>query len=147
MIFCSTSLPQPKNVFQKKCLCVCVSVRRRSQRLNQSTDLVQIRYLGSSSKYLKSFHFRPSLNIKGTLMFRVVHIRNKKRNIITMINCFCCYVIKSAGETAKEVLLGISHLKYTAYRNKFHLKLGYRTVNARKYVRCARIFYLINFNM
>ena len=24
-----------------------------------------------------------------------------------MINCFCCYVIKSAGETAKEVLLSI----------------------------------------
>ena len=26
------------------------------------------------------FHFRPTLNIKGTLMLRVVHIRNKKRN-------------------------------------------------------------------
>ena len=25
------------------------------------------------------FHFRPSLNIKGTLMLRVVYIRNKKR--------------------------------------------------------------------
>ena len=25
------------------------------------------------------FHFRPTLNIKGTLMTRVVHIRNKKR--------------------------------------------------------------------
>ena len=25
------------------------------------------------------FHFRPSFNIKGTLMLRVVHIRNKKR--------------------------------------------------------------------
>ena len=25
------------------------------------------------------FHFRPMLNIKGTLMLRVVHIRNKKR--------------------------------------------------------------------
>ena len=26
------------------------------------------------------FHFWPTLNIKGTLMLRVVHIRNKKRN-------------------------------------------------------------------
>ena len=36
----------------------------------------------------------------------------------------------------------ISHLKSTAYRNKISLKLGYRAVNARKYVRCARTFYL-----
>ena len=56
------------------------------------------------------FHFQPSLNIKGTLMF---DIRNKKRtewqtwNFTNMINCFCCYVIKSAGETAKKVLLSI----------------------------------------
>ena len=36
----------------------------------------------------------------------------------------------------------ISHQKSTAYRNKISLKLGYRAVNARKYVRCARTFYL-----
>ena len=54
-------------------------------------------------------------------------------------HCFCCYVIKSAGEIAKKVLL--CHLKSTAYRNKMTLKLGYRAVNARKYVRCARTFY------
>ena len=59
------------------------------------------------------FHFRPTLNIKGTLMLRVVHIRNEKRtewqtgNFTNMINCFCCYVIKSAGETAKKVLLSV----------------------------------------
>ena len=59
------------------------------------------------------FHFRPSLNIKGTWMLRVVHIRNKNRpdwqtwNFTNMINCFCCYVIKSAGEIAKKVLLSI----------------------------------------
>ena len=58
-----------------------------------------------------------------------------------MIYCFCCYIIKSAGETAKKVFV-ISHLKSTAYRNKISLKLGYRTVNARKYVRCARTFHL-----
>ena len=66
MIFVSTSLPQSKNLFQKKCL--CVSVRRRSQSLNQSTDLVQIRYLGSSSKYLEPFFFGFPLTpkIKGS---------------------------------------------------------------------------------
>ena len=59
------------------------------------------------------FHFRPTLNIKATLMSRVVHIRNKKRtdwqtwNFTNMINCFCCYVIKSAEEIAKKVLLSI----------------------------------------
>ena len=34
------------------CLSVCLSDRRRSKSLNQSTDLDQIRYLGSSCKYL-----------------------------------------------------------------------------------------------
>ena len=69
------------------------------------------------------FHFRPSLNIKGILMLRVVHIRNKKRtdwqtwNFTNTINCFFCYVIKSAGEIAKKVLL-MSHLKSNANRNK-----------------------------
>ena len=59
------------------------------------------------------FHFLPSLNIKGTLMIRVVHIRNKKRtdrqtwNFTNMISCFCCYVIKSSEEIAKKVLLSI----------------------------------------
>ena len=28
----------------------------------------------------RHFHFRPTLNIKGTLMLRVVHTRNKKRS-------------------------------------------------------------------
>ena len=28
----------------------------------------------------RPFHFRPTLNIKGTLMLRVVHIKNKKRS-------------------------------------------------------------------
>ena len=28
----------------------------------------------------RPFHFRPTLNIKGTLMLRVVHIRSKKRS-------------------------------------------------------------------
>ena len=37
----------------------------------------------------------------------------------------------------------LCHLKSTAYRNKISLKLSYRAVNARKYVRCARTFYLM----
>ena len=60
------------------------------------------------------FHFRLTLNIKGTLMLRVVHIRNKKQTewqtwnfTHKFNNCFCCYVIKSAGETAKKVLLSV----------------------------------------
>ena len=36
-------------------VCVCLSDRRRPQSLNQSTDLVQIRYVGSSCKYLEPF--------------------------------------------------------------------------------------------
>ena len=71
-----------------------------------SMDLWQISPAHSS-------HFQPSLNIEGTLMLRVVHVRNKKRtdwqtwNFTNMINCFCCYVIKSAGEIATKVLLSI----------------------------------------
>ena len=38
----------------------------------------------------------------------------------------------------------MSHLKYTAYRNKISFKLGQRPINARKYVRCARTFYLLS---
>ena len=56
-------------------MCVCLSVlwlsdRRQTLSLNQSTDLVQIWYLGSSHKYLEPF-FIFSLSLK----LRVVHIR------------------------------------------------------------------------
>ena len=58
----------------------------------------------------RPFNFGPTLNIKGTLILRVVH--NKKQettwvktwNFTNVINCFCCFVIKSAGEIAKKVL-------------------------------------------
>ena len=53
------------------------------------------------------------------------------------------YVIKSAGETAKESIV-ISPLKVTVYTNKISLKLGYRGVKARKYVRCPCTFYFFN---
>ena len=56
-----------------------------------------------------------------------------------MINCFCFYVNKSAGEIASSV---IGRLKSTANRNK-SFKLGHWTLNARKYVRCARAFYFV----
>ena len=55
---------------------------------------------------------------------------------------FLLLVIKSAGETAMKVLC---HPKSIAYRNKISLKLGYRRVNARKYVRYTHSFYYITF--
>ena len=55
-----------------------------------------------------------------------------------MINCFCCYVIKSSGETTTKVLLSVIWNPLLIEIN-LSLKLGYRTVNARKYVRCVRI--------
>ena len=53
------------------------------------------------------FHYRPSLNIKDTLMLRVVHIRNKKRSNKHGILQTWSIVIKSSGETAKKVLLSV----------------------------------------
>ena len=58
------------------------------------------------------FHFWRTLNIKDTLMLRVVHIRNKKRSD-KHDHCFYCYVIKSAGDRQESIV--ISHLKSTAY--------------------------------
>ena len=47
--------------------CVCLSIRRRSYSLNQSTDLVQSRYVGSSCKNLEFFFsFSPTPKIKGS---------------------------------------------------------------------------------
>ena len=53
--FILPSLPQSKMCFRK--MFVCVSYSRRSKSLNQSTNLVQIRYLESSCKYLEQFFF------------------------------------------------------------------------------------------
>ena len=101
MIFDSTSIPQSKNVFQKKCLYVrtraCVSVCRRSQSLNQSTDLIQIRYIGSSCKYLESFFLVFPLPLK----LREVHMRKKFKILIfsktatTILIKFCGFIVKS----------------------------------------------------
>ena len=50
------------------CVCVCLCDRRRTYSLNQLTDLVQIRYIGPSCKYLEPFFFSfpPTLRIKGS---------------------------------------------------------------------------------
>ena len=65
----------------------------------------------------------PLTNISSTFFFfffdlplklRVVYLRNKQTNSVINIEfykhvhyCFCCYVIKSAGEAANKVLLSI----------------------------------------
>ena len=76
------------------CLSVCLFVRRRSQSLNQSTDLVQIRYLGSSCEYLQPFfQFSPTPKIKGS--------SHEKKNLIfskmapTILIKFCRFIVHS----------------------------------------------------
>ena len=98
------------------CLCVCLSdwpspiVEPKPIDRSRSNSIFRVHLQLSPASH---FHFRLTLNIKGTLMLRVVLIRNKKRtdwqtwNFTNMINCFCCYVIKLAGETAKRVLLSV----------------------------------------
>ena len=52
------------------------------------------------------FHFSPTLNIKGS-SHKKQETERKTWNFTNMINCFCCYVIKLAGEIAKKVLLSV----------------------------------------
>ena len=61
----------------------------------------------------------PLANISSTffdlpLKLRVVYLKNKQTNSVTNMEfyqhaqyCFCCYVIKSAGEAANNVLLSV----------------------------------------
>ena len=71
------------------------------------TNLIQIRYLRVG--LLQPFLFILDL----PLILRVVHNKNQETtwvktwNFTNVINCFCCYVINLAGETAKNVLLPI----------------------------------------
>ena len=80
------------------------------------------------------FYFRPTLKIKGSS-----YKEQETYWVTNMPNCFCCYFIKSPGETAKKVLLSVIwnlpliEISLSQIRN--------RTVNARKYVRCVRTFY------
>ena len=80
MNFHNISFLHCKNAFQKNvcvCMSICLSVRRRSKSLNQSTDLVKIRYLGSSCKYLEPFF----LVFPVTLKLRVVGL-NQLANLV-----------------------------------------------------------------
>ena len=52
---------------------VCVCDRRQAQSLNQLIDLVQIRYLGSSCKYLEPL-FPPK--VKGSSYKKVNVLKN-----------------------------------------------------------------------
>ena len=96
MIFRSTSLPQSKNVCVCVCVCLCPSVADR--RDNQSTDLVQIRYLGSPCKYLELFFF---LVFPLPLKLKVVHMRKKFKYLIfskiapAILIKFCGFIVHS----------------------------------------------------
>ena len=49
------------------------------------TNQIEIRYLAYGTLVIsqaRPFHFRPTLNIKSSLMLRVVHLRNKKQSNI-----------------------------------------------------------------
>ena len=78
-------------------------------------------------------------------MWRVVHKWNKKRSdnhgvLQAWSIVFVVMLLNQQKRPPRKYCYQSSEI--TAYRNKISLKLGYRTVNARKYVRCARTFYL-----
>ena len=77
-------------------------------------------------------------------MLRVVHIRNQKRSdrhgILQTLSIVSVAMLLNQQKRPPRKYCYQSSEK-TAYRNKISIKLGYRTVNARKYVRCARTFY------
>ena len=58
---------------------------------------------------------------------------------LSYVTDFHCHL---TSRRDREESIVISHLKSSACRNKISFKLGYRAVNAIKYVRCARSFYL-----
>ena len=79
-------------------------------------------------------------------MLRVVHIRNKKwsdeHGILQAWSIgFVAILLNHQKRPPRKYCYQSSEI--TAYRNKISLKLGYRTVNVSKYVRCARTFYLM----
>ena len=79
-------------------------------------------------------------------MLRVVHIRNKKRSKKPGILQICSIVFVAMLLNQQERPPGTycyQSSEITAYRSKISLKLGNRTVNARKYVRYARTFYFV----
>ena len=92
------------------------SVRRLMQRLNQ-TDQSYSNFMFTVLLQLSpacSFHFRPTLNIKGTLMLRVVYIRDKKWcDKHDQLFPLLCYQISRRDR--QESIVVISHLKSNAY--------------------------------
>ena len=86
-----------KNVCVCVCVSVCLSVRRRSQSLNQSTDLVQILYLGSSCKYLEQFFsFSSTPKIKGSSHEKKLKIFIfSKKMVPTILIKFCGFIVHS----------------------------------------------------
>ena len=91
------------------CLCVCLCDRRRTQSLNQLTDLVQIRYIGSSCKYLEPFFLVFPLPLK----LRVIHIRKKfkfsifsKVALTILINFFEFIVYSKSNNMALSTFSG-----------------------------------------
>ena len=79
------------------CFCVCLSDHRRSQSLNQLTDFVQIRYLGSSCKYLEVFFFSfsPTPKVKGTGSSHGKKNTNLDFLALTALIKFCGFIVHS----------------------------------------------------
>ena len=93
-------------------------------------------------KYLKPVFFFFDLPLK----LRVVYLRNKPTNSLTNMEfykhvqyCFCCYVIKSAGEAANKVLLSVVWNPLLIEINLFQI----RTLNIKRERVCAVCPYLL----
>ena len=73
------------------------------------------------------FIFRPPLKVKGTSHKKQVNELSDKHGILQTCSIVSVAMLLNQQERPSEI----------------SLKLGYRTVNARKYVRCARTFYFL----
>ena len=60
-----------------------------------------------------------------------------------MINCFCCYIIKSAAETAKKVLLSVISNLLLIQINISQIRISDN--KHEEVLRCARTFYFYSF--
>ena len=113
--------------------------------------MFKFRYLGYSCNYLQTvLHFRPTLSIKGTLMLRIVHIRNKKQSnkhgiLQTWSIVFIAMLLNQQERSPRKYCYHLSVIWKLLLMKIISLKLGYLTVNTRNYVRCARSFYLFIF--
>ena len=94
------------------CVCVCLCVRRRAQSLNQSTDLVQIRYIGSSFKYLKPFFFSPNPKIKDSSHEKEIKVLIFSKKAPTILIKFCGFIVHSNPNnmTLSGLMQGLNQL-------------------------------------